>query len=92
MEFRQASRLDPFKTGIFAALDLKKAELIKEGRTVYNLSVGTPDMHPPKHVSDALLSAAQNPENWKYSLVDLPELLGARHSGGHGASRHGHCK
>ena len=77
MEFRQASRLDPFQTGIFAALDLKKAELIKEGRTVYNLSVGTPDMHPPKHVSDALLSAAQNPENWKYSLVDLPELLAA---------------
>ncbi len=77
MELEKARKLEPFKTGIFAALDLKKAELIKAGRKVYNLSVGTPDFEPPAHVMKALLDAAAKPENWRYSLVDMPELLQA---------------
>ena len=77
MNIEQAHRLDPFKTGIFAALDIKKSELIRQGKKVYNLSVGTPDMAPPKHIVDALLEASAKPENWKYPLVDLPELLDA---------------
>lgn len=70
-------RLKHFQTGIFAELDEKKENLIKKGKKIYNLSVGTPDFEPPKHVVDAVVKAASEPENYKYSLRDLPELLQA---------------
>ena len=66
-----------FKTGIFATLNEKKEELIKEGRKVYNLSVGTPDVKPAPHVMKAMQDACKDPENYKYALADLPELLKA---------------
>ncbi len=66
-----------FKTGIFATLNEKKEELIKEGRKVYNLSVGTPDFKPAPHVMKAMQDACKAPENYKYALADLPELLKA---------------
>lgn len=72
-----AKRLKHFQTGIFAELDEKKENLIKKGKKIYNLSVGTPDFEPPKHVVDAVVKAASQPENYKYSLRDLPELLQA---------------
>ena len=77
MEIRQAQRLDHFKTGIFASLNEEKDKLIKQGRKVYNLFIGTPDFVPPQHVIDALTAAAQNPENWKYALKETDELLNA---------------
>ena len=66
-----------FKTGIFATLNEKKEELIKEGRKVYNRSVGTPDFKPAPHVMKAMQDACKDPENYKYALADLPELLKA---------------
>lgn len=66
-----------FKTGIFATLNEKKEELIKAGRKVYNLSVGTPDFKPAPHVMKAMQDACKDPENYKYALADLPELLKA---------------
>ena len=66
-----------FKTGIFATLNEKKEELIKEARKVYNLSVGTPDFKPAPHVMKAMQDACKDPENYKYALADLPELLKA---------------
>lgn len=77
MEFKKADRLDHFKTGVFAALDEKKNELIKAGRTVYNLSVGTPDFEPSAHVMKAVSDAVNIPENYKYSLIDSEEMLNA---------------
>lgn len=73
----QATRLKHFSTGIFADLDEKKEKQIKEGRKVYNLSVGTPDFAPPEHVMQAVSEACRKPENYKYSLRDIPELLEA---------------
>ena len=66
-----------FKTGIFFFFYEKKEELIKEGRKVYNLSVGTPDFKPAPHVMKAMQDACKDPENYKYALADLPELLKA---------------
>lgn len=77
MNFEFSNNLNYFQTGIFNVLDEKKAALIKAGNKVYNLSVGTPDFQPDKHVIDALINAAQNTDNWKYSLGDLPELIDA---------------
>ena len=75
MEFSKRMKL--FGDEIFAALNEKKVALEAAGRTIYNLSVGTPDFAPAPHIMEALVSAAQDPENWKYSLRDLPEMLDA---------------
>ncbi len=74
MDIKAAERLNRYETGIFASLDIKKEALLKAGRKVYNLSVGTPDFKPAEHVMQALSEAAKNPDNYKYSLRDLPEL------------------
>ncbi len=67
-------RLDRFGAEVFASLNEKRLKLEAEGRTIYNLSVGTPDFKPYDHVVAALTEAAQDPEMWKYALRDLPEL------------------
>lgn len=69
--------INDFKPGIFGALNEKKEQLLKEGRKVYNLSVGTPDFEPAPHVMKAMQEACKDPNNYKYSLADLPELLEA---------------
>ena len=75
MEFSKRMKL--FGDEIFAALNDKKVALEAQGRTIYNLSVGTPDFAPAPHIVKALTGAAADPENWKYSLRDIPEMLAA---------------
>lgn len=71
----QASqRLDRFGAEVFASLNNKLLALKAQGKTIYNMSVGTPDFKPYNHVVEALTRAAQDPEMWKYALRDLPEL------------------
>ena len=71
----QASqRLDRFGAEVFASLNNKLLALKVQGKTIYNMSVGTPDFKPYGHVVEALTQAAQDPEMWKYALRDLPEL------------------
>ena len=57
-----------------ASLNNKLLALKAQGKTIYNMSVGTPDFKPYDHVVEALTQAAQDPEMWKYALRDLPEL------------------
>ena len=75
MEFSKRMKL--FGDEIFAALNDKKVALEAQGRTIYNLSVGTPDFAPAPHIVKALTGAAADPANWKYSLRDIPEMLAA---------------
>ncbi len=77
MEFQFAKRMDLFGAGIFNILDEKKQELERQGRKVYNLSIGTPDFQPDEHVMKALSEAALVPENYKYSLTERQELVDA---------------
>ena len=56
------------------SLNNKLLALKAQGKTIYNMSVGTPDFKPYDHVVEALTQAAQDPEMWKYALRDLPEL------------------
>lgn len=71
----QASqRLDRFGAEVFASLNNKLLALKAQGKTIYNMSVGTPDFKSYDHVVEALTQAAKDPEMWKYALRDLPEL------------------
>ena len=62
---------------IFAVLNEKKNEMLAQGRTIYNLSIGTPDFKPAQHIMDAVSEAAKYPENYKYALTEIPELVKA---------------
>ena len=67
-----SNRMDRFGDEIFAALNDKKLKLEKQGRKIFNMSVGTPDFTPAPHLVEALREAALNTDNWKYALRDLP--------------------
>ncbi|MGN0242983.1 MAG: aminotransferase class I/II-fold pyridoxal phosphate-dependent enzyme [Lachnospiraceae bacterium] len=75
MEF--SKRVNRFGANIFHRLDEKKKERLEQGRPVYNLSVGTPDFAPMRHIMEAVSRAAMEPDNYKYSMGDTPELLSA---------------
>ena len=72
-----SDRFNSFEDEIFASLDEKKLELLKQGRHIYNLSIGTPDFKVSDHIKNALIEAAKDPDSWKYALRDLPELTKA---------------
>lgn len=77
MQIQYAKRMENFEEGIFQVLNEKKQEVEAQGKKVYNFSVGTPDFKPAKHIMDAVTEAASKPENYKYALADLPELIQA---------------
>ncbi len=77
MDLQVAERMKNYEEGIFQLLNDKKEEVEKTGKRVYNLSVGTPDFKPAAHIMKAVAEAAEKPENYKYSLKEIPELLDA---------------
>ena len=77
MDLQVAERMKKYEEGIFQLLDEKKEEVEKKGKKVYNLSVGTPDFKPAQHIMDAVVEASGKPENYKYSLKEIPELVQA---------------
>ena len=77
MNLQVAERMKNYEEGIFQLLDEKKEEVEKKGKKVYNLSVGTPDFKPAQHIMDAVVEASGKPENYKYSLKEIPELVQA---------------
>lgn len=77
MNYEFSDKLNYFSVGIFNQLLEKQKELQKKGKKIYNLSVGTPDFKPSAHVMEAVSKAAMDPENYKYALEDMPELLDA---------------
>lgn len=77
MNLQFADRMKNFEEGIFQLLNEKKNEAVKNGHKVYNLSVGTPDFKPSQEVMNAVMEAASKPENYKYALIDIPELISA---------------
>ena len=72
-----ANKMKVFDLNIFSKLEEKRAELLRRGMEVINLSVGTPDFRPDDHVIAALKEAAGIADNFKYSLADIPELIQA---------------
>lgn len=77
MKITFSDKANMFEAGIFAVLNERKEELLKQGKKIYNLSVGTPDFRTPEHIMKAVEEAAKNPDNYKYALVDIPPLVEA---------------
>ena len=77
MKLTFSDKANRIEAGIFAILNEKKNELQKQGKKIYNLSIGTPDFKPAQHIIDAVSEAAKDPNNYKYAVVELPQLLEA---------------
>ena len=77
MKLHFAKRMESFQPGIFNVLNDRKNEMVRQGREVFNLSVGTPDFSPDEHVMEAMRRACADPNLYKYSLGNLPALVEA---------------
>jgi LL-diaminopimelate aminotransferase len=72
-----AKRVQGGSANILADLEAICRQRLSGGKPVYNLSAGTPDLPPAKHVMQAMSEACLHPENYKYAISDFPELLEA---------------
>ena len=63
---------------VFAQMDIKVAQAIRQGADVIDLSKGNPDAFPVKFVREAAKQAVDNPANARYTPFDgKPEYLQA---------------
>lgn len=69
-----SKRMDLLAEGVFSRLDEEKQNMLASGKAVNDFTIGSPNIAPSKEVMDALITAAQQPESYMYSLHDTKEL------------------
>lgn len=69
-----SKRMDLLAEGVFSRLDEEKQNMLADGKAVYDFTIGSPNIAPSIEVMDALITAAQQPESYMYSLHDTKEL------------------
>jgi LL-diaminopimelate aminotransferase len=72
-----AKRMGCFGEGIFSKLLEIKRRKLENGEQVIDLSVGTPNIPPAKHIVEALCIAAADERNYVYAINDQKALLEA---------------
>lgn len=75
MEF--SKRMEQFKPGIFSVLAEMREKRLAAGKSVIDLSVGTPNIPPAQHIVDALVESAKDRRNYIYAISDTAELQDA---------------
>ncbi len=61
-----ASRINSLPPYLFAAIDKAKAEFVRKGVDVINLSIGDPDLPTPFHIVEAMKKSIGNPARHRY--------------------------
>ncbi|MFC0560181.1 LL-diaminopimelate aminotransferase [Halalkalibacter alkalisediminis] len=64
-----------FETSIFNELAIYKKQKMDAGEEMIDLSIGSPDLSPPKSVMEELSTYVKDPTLFKYSLEGTDELL-----------------
>lgn len=72
-----SKKMDLFHPGIFSVLADLKREALQNGRSVIDLSVGTPNIPPARHITEALAESARDGKNYVYAIGDTSELQNA---------------
>ena len=72
-----SDKFGKMESNILLDLDEAKRKLEAQGREVINLSIGTPDFPPDKHIMDAVSKAFQDPKNYVYGMTESDELIEA---------------
>lgn len=66
----EADRLARLQPGIFSEINLQIRESSERGHEIIDLSVGSPDMPPPKHVKQVLIDSVAEDSNYGYTLTE----------------------
>jgi LL-diaminopimelate aminotransferase len=74
MNLQPSSKMDKLTTSIFVDLANRKNELIKKGKDVIDLSVGSPDLPPPSLVMETIATYSKDPANYGYTLKGTDEF------------------
>ncbi len=61
-----ADRINSLPPYLFAAIDKAKAEAVRKGVDVINLSIGDPDLPTPPHIVEAMKKSLDNPARHRY--------------------------
>ena len=69
-----SEKMKSFEPSIFIRI---REAMAKCALPICDLSVGTPDMPPAKHIVDAFLESASDMESYKYTLADTAALTDA---------------
>lgn len=77
MMMRFSKMMSDMSSNILAQLEERRRAILSAGGEVINLSAGTPDLAPDRHVMETLARESMNPENYRYAISDSPELLDA---------------
>lgn len=67
---KESDRLQKLPIYLFALLDKQKAKERAKGKDLIDLSIGSPNVPPPKEVVDALIKSMKNPQSHRYSSFE----------------------
>lgn len=80
MAISTSKLLQSFETSIFSELAAYKKDKIDQGVHMIDLSIGSPDLPPPKLIVDALVEHVQDPNQYGYTLTGTKTFHHAVHS------------
>ena len=75
MEF--AKRMEQFGEGVFSRLAEMRRSRVAEGKEVFDLSIGAPNIPPVKRIMEVMAKAVMEPKNYVYAINDTQEMLQA---------------
>ncbi|HEX5751325.1 MAG TPA: aminotransferase class I/II-fold pyridoxal phosphate-dependent enzyme [Archangium sp.] len=72
MSMSKPQRLQKLAAAVFTAVDEARKRKLATGADVINLSIGSPDLPPAPHITEALAQGIRDPSNYGYPMRDLP--------------------
>ena len=74
----RAKKMDYFNTSIFTELkEMKQAYVERTGQEPIDFSIGSPNIPPVASIVSEIEKQVAVPENFKYAITELPEMLEA---------------
>ena len=72
-----ANRMNQFGEGVFSRLAVMRKNRFAQGKEVYDLSIGAPNIPPSKRIMEVMAEAVMKPANYVYAINDTQQLLEA---------------
>lgn len=72
-----ANRMNQFGEGVFSRLAVMRKNRLAQGKEVYDLSIGAPNIPPTKRIMEVMAEAVMKPANYVYAINDTQPLLEA---------------
>ena len=72
-----ANRMNQFGEGVFSRLAVMRKNRLAQGKEVYDLSIGAPNIPPTKIIMEVMAEAVMKPANYVYAINDTQQLLEA---------------